>query len=108
MVSTLAERSCHARLRAQPLSAGSVRAQTWPADAMKVLVIASETISADRLPAVLRGASDDAEIMVVAPALHRSALRVWLSDTDEAIRRAELVQRETVEGVRRRGIGYSR
>jgi hypothetical protein len=36
--------------------------------------------------------------MVVAPALHRSALRFWLSDADEAIRRAELVQRETVEG----------
>jgi hypothetical protein len=33
----------------------------------------------------------------VAPALHRSALRFWLSDADEAIQRAELVQRETVE-----------
>jgi hypothetical protein len=36
--------------------------------------------------------------MVVAPALHRSALRFWLSDADEAIRRAELVQHETVDG----------
>jgi hypothetical protein len=36
--------------------------------------------------------------MVVAPALHRSALRFWLSDSDEAIERAELVQHETVEG----------
>jgi len=34
-----------------------------------------------------------------APALHRSALRFWLSDADEAIRRAELVQEETVEGL---------
>jgi hypothetical protein len=66
---------------------------------MKVLVIASETISADRLRAALGGATDDAEIMVVAPALHRSALRFWLSDADEAIRRAALVQRETVEGL---------
>ena len=64
---------------------------------MKVLVIASEPISADRLRTALGGASDDAEIMVVAPALHRSALRFWLSDADEAIQRAELVQRETVE-----------
>jgi hypothetical protein len=63
------------------------------------LVIASEPISADRLRAALGGATDDAEIMVVAPALHRSALRFWLSDADEAIRRAELVQRETVEGL---------
>jgi hypothetical protein len=64
----------------------------------KVLVIASEPISADRLRVALGGATDDAEVMVVAPALHRSALRFWLSDADEAIRRAELVQRETVEG----------
>jgi hypothetical protein len=66
---------------------------------MKVLVIASEPISADRLRAALGDSTDDAEIMVVAPALHRSALRFWLSDADEAIRRAELVQRETVEGL---------
>ena len=64
---------------------------------MKVLVIASEPISADRLRGALGDSTDDAEIMVVAPALHRSALRFWLSDADEAIRRAELVQRETVE-----------
>ena len=66
---------------------------------MRVLVIASEPISADRLRAALGGATDDAEIMIVAPALHRSALRFWLSDADEAIQRAELVQRETVEGL---------
>lgn len=65
---------------------------------MKVLVIASEPISADRLRVALGGETDDAEVMVLAPALHRSALRFWLSDADEAIRRAELVQRETVEG----------
>ena len=44
-------------------------------DVMNALVIASEPISADRSPAELGGASDDAEIMVVAPALHRSVLR---------------------------------
>jgi hypothetical protein len=66
---------------------------------MRVLVIASEPISADRLRAALGGATDEAEIMIVAPALHRSGLRFWLSDADEAIQRAELVQRETVEGL---------
>ena len=65
---------------------------------MKVLVIASEPISADRLRAAVGGVSDDVEIMVVAPALHRSVVRFLLSDADEAIRRAGLVQRETVEG----------
>jgi hypothetical protein len=71
---------------------------------MKVLVIASEPISADRLREALGGTADDAEIMVMAPALHRSALRFWLSDADEAIRRAELVQRETVEGLDQAGL----
>jgi hypothetical protein len=66
---------------------------------MKVLVVATEPVSADRLRTALGAATDDAEIMVVAPALHRSALRFWLSDADEAIRRAELVQRETTEGL---------
>jgi hypothetical protein len=65
---------------------------------MRGLVIASEPITAERLRAALGEATGDAEIMVVAPALHRSALRFWLSDADEAIRRAGLVQRETVEG----------
>ena len=71
---------------------------------MKVLVIASEPISADRLRTALGNATDDAEVMVVAPALHRSALRFWLSDADDAIRRAELVQRETVEGLDDEGL----
>lgn len=66
---------------------------------MKVLVVASEPISADRLRAALGAATDDAEIVVVAPALHLSALRFWLSDADEAIQRAEWVQRETTEGL---------
>jgi hypothetical protein len=37
--------------------------------------------------------------MVVAPALHSSALRFWISDADEAIGRADWVQRETVESL---------
>jgi hypothetical protein len=64
-----------------------------------VLVAASEPISTDRLRAALGGTSDDAEIIVVAPALHRPELPFWLSNADEAIRRAELVQRETVAGL---------
>jgi hypothetical protein len=71
---------------------------------MKVLVIASEQISADRLRATLGDTTDDAEIMVVAPALHRSALRFWLSDSDEALQRAEFVRRATVEGLGGEGL----
>jgi hypothetical protein len=50
------------------------------------------------LRAARRAATDEAKIMIVAPALHRWPLRFWLSDADEAIQRAELVQHETVEG----------
>jgi hypothetical protein len=64
---------------------------------MKVLIVASEPISADRLRATLGDSANDAEIRVVAPTLHQSALRFWLSDSDEALQRAQLVQRETVE-----------
>ena len=71
---------------------------------MKVLVVASEPISADRLRAALGASTDDAEIVVVAPALHLSALRFRLSDADEAIQRAELVQRETTEGLEDAGL----
>ncbi len=71
---------------------------------MRVLVIASERISADQLRATLGDTTEDAEIMVVAPALHRSALRFWLSDSDEAMERAELVQRTTVESLDHQGL----
>jgi hypothetical protein len=71
---------------------------------MKVLVIASEQISADRLRATLGDTTDGAEIMVVAPALHRSALGFWLSDSDEALQRAEFVRRATVESLGRQGL----
>ncbi len=35
--------------------------------------------------------------MVVAPALHRSALRFWMSDADDAIDRAERVRAESLQ-----------
>jgi hypothetical protein len=71
---------------------------------MKVLIVASEPISADRLRATLGDSTDDAELRVIAPALHQSALRFWLSDSDEAMQRAELVQRQTVEGLDGEGL----
>jgi hypothetical protein len=61
---------------------------------MKILVIASEPISADRLRAAFAG-TPDAEILVVAPALHRSALRFWLSDADELQQRFGLPVQQT-------------
>ncbi|MDQ6804488.1 MAG: hypothetical protein M3065_05880 [Actinomycetota bacterium] len=71
---------------------------------MKVLVLASEPISADQLRAGLTGGEDadggsdldDVEIRIVAPALHSSALQFWISDADEAISKADSVWRTSV------------
>ena len=72
---------------------------------MKLLVITSEPIAADDLRAAIGSdATDDAEVLVIAPALHKSALRFWLSDADEAIARAQTVQQESVDQLDDEGI----
>lgn len=72
---------------------------------MKVLVITSEPISADALrEAVGDHEADDAEVMVISPALQDSKLRFWMSDADDAIAKAEHVQEESVERLDEEGI----
>jgi hypothetical protein len=72
---------------------------------MKLLVIASEAITADQLrDAIGSDATDDAEVLVIAPALHRSALRFWLSDADQAIAQAQAVQRDSVDQLESEGV----
>lgn len=72
---------------------------------MKILVIASDAVAGADLRAVLGDdAAADAEVLVVAPALHSSPLRFWLSDADAAIGDAERVQRESVESIEDAGI----
>lgn len=67
----------------------------------KVIVLTSQPLSAARLREELAG---DEEVLVVAPALHASGLRFWVSDADEAIARAQWVARETVENLERDGV----
>ena len=76
---------------------------------MRLLVLASEPVSADQLRTALPGDADpaDAEVMVVAPALHKSALRFWMSDADAAIARAEEVRAESVENLGEAGVSAS-
>ena len=72
---------------------------------MKLLVVTSEPITADHLrDAIGSDAADDAEVLVIAPALHKSALRFWLSDADDAIARAQAVQRDSVDQLDGEGI----
>ena len=64
----------------------------------------AEPISADALRnAVGTDAADNAEVLVVAPALN-SKKRFFLADPDPAIERAEEVQEETVERLDEGGI----
>jgi hypothetical protein len=73
---------------------------------MKLLVLTSEPVSAGQLRDGLPGDADlaDAEVMVVARALHESALRFWMSDADEAIARADEVRRQSVDQLGAQGV----
>ncbi len=76
---------------------------------MRLLVLTSEPVTADRLRDALPGEADPtgAEVMVVAPALHKSALRFWLSDADAAIARAEEIRAESLDKLGEAGVSAS-
>jgi hypothetical protein len=76
---------------------------------VKLLVLTSEPISAQQLRDALPRDVDpqDAEVMLVAPAFHDSALRFWVSDADDAISRADAIRRESVERLGAEGVSAS-
>ena len=72
---------------------------------MRLLVFTSEAVNAEALrQAVGASEAEDAEILVVSPALTGSPLRFWMSDVDTNIERAESVQEETVDRLDEEGI----
>ena len=71
---------------------------------MKVLLLTSEPVNADMLQAALGEEADDAEVLVVSPALNESPVAFWVSDSDEAIQDAEQVQEKTVERLEGEGV----
>lgn len=72
---------------------------------MRLLVLTSEAVNADSLrEAVGSSEAEDAEVLVVSPALTGSPIRFWASDVDGAIERAESVQEETVDRLDEEGI----
>jgi hypothetical protein len=73
---------------------------------MRLLVVTSEPISAQQLRAALPSELDpnDLEVMVVAPAVQQNPIKFWMSDADDAIARAEAVERESVEELGGAGI----
>ena len=72
--------------------------------AKKILVLVSEAVSADALrSAIGEDTANEAEVMVVAPALNTKT-RFFLADPDPAIERAEQVQEETAERLNEEGV----
>ena len=71
---------------------------------MRLLVLTAEPISADVLREAAGDEADDAEVMVVSPALTGSPLRFWVSDADDAIAHAGQTAEETVERLDEEGI----
>ena len=71
---------------------------------MRILVIATEPVDADRLASALGEDVRGAEVKVVAPAVNDSRLAFWVSDPDEAIAEAEVAQAESVERLRADGL----
>ena len=70
---------------------------------MKLLVLTAEPISADILREAAGDEADDAEVMVVSPALTDSPLRFWVSDADDAIADAQSAADETAGELREGG-----
>lgn len=71
---------------------------------MKVLVLTSEAVNAEMLRAALGDDAQDAEVMVVSPALQDSSVRFWVSDPDDAIAAAQEVADETLERLKEEGV----
>jgi hypothetical protein len=70
----------------------------------RILALVAEPVSGAALKKAVGGErAEEAEVLVVAPALN-TRLKFWLSDADRAIERAEAVQEETVERLGEAGI----
>ena len=71
---------------------------------MRLLVLATDPVDADRVRRALPGEDvDGAEVLVVSPAVNESAVAFWVSDSDEAIAAAESTAERTAAALRERG-----
>jgi hypothetical protein len=71
---------------------------------MKVLVLTAEPVDAELVRAALGDEAEGAEVLVISPALNDSPLAFWVSDSDEAIAKADAVAQETVERLEEQGL----
>ena len=71
---------------------------------MKLLVLAPEAVDAAAVRKALPGDDlDGAEVLVVSPALNPSGIRFWMSDSDDAIQKAEQASGATADALRAEG-----
>ncbi len=69
----------------------------------KIIALAAEPIDPQVLRSAVGDGVEDAEVLVVAPALN-SKVRFWVSDPDPAIDRAEDVAKESVDRLEAEGV----
>jgi nucleotide-binding universal stress UspA family protein len=71
---------------------------------MKLLVLTPEPIDANALRTVAGDEAQDAEVLVITPAVNDSGLRFWMSDADDAIKHAQETAEETEDRLAEDGI----
>jgi hypothetical protein len=65
-------------------------------ECMRLLVLAPDPVDAGTLRSAVGDDIEDAEVLVVSPALNESPVAFWMSDSDEAIEDARDAGAETV------------
>jgi hypothetical protein len=95
------------RRRSPPARTGVPQAWSGPRADRRVLLVASEPVDEAGLARVLGGDRTRPAVLVVAPALHRTRLRYWVSDSDEAIDHARGVQEATLRALQRENVPSS-
>jgi len=72
---------------------------------MKVVALVSEPVSGEVLKKAMgREEAEEAEVLVIAPALNDSKVRFWASDPDDAIEHAGEVAEESAERMNEEGV----
>jgi hypothetical protein len=88
-------------VRGAPVQPSPPASWSGPPGHRRVLVVASEPVSAAALTPLLAGHGGDTAVLVVAPALQPTRLDYWFSDSDEPVERARQVQQATVAALLR-------
>ncbi len=71
---------------------------------MKLLVLTPEPIDANALRTAAGADADEAEVLVISPAVQQSGLRFWMNDIDDAIADAQETADESAELLEEGGV----